>query len=1054
MANYDLSFPGAAIDAILTTAYDLQNAGYIFKGSATAYSGTPTQRTWLLAPAGFSGYGFSSAIPKGSIGICKWNGSAWSGDLINVVTIDNYPTYGSTNAVTSGGMWNALDDLGDGIWATLQSFVIQDGTASANQGTQIKFDVKMTDGQQVQHLISSFGILAATTTKAGLMSAADKAKVDAFLDNLRSLSFTDTTPGADVGTKIVETLKMTVGGVQEAITALTILAATTSKAGLMSATDKAYIDGLPTSLSTISTSISKLLAMLGYYECSTAAATAAKEVSASGYVLTNGGCIRIKMTNTNTADNVTLNINSTGAKALYYDGAQASASNTWEAGEVLEVYYDGTQYQCASGGGGKFATGQHVKDVSIEETPTVGHNDAIVSSDGLANILFVTKVQHDVDHTVTRTLTTRVAFDANINDGYEISFSCNDGYLASCFTTNSAHSQVIEQFCDYVSSFSMKYQGGPAYFRILIKKSDGSNITTDEAIANVSASIKYFTYQPGGLVSDVEYCKENVAFSDEESITPVLTNGYIDSNGVLQTISSSAYRYTQLIPVVKGMVISTKVCGNGTIVIGAYSGNNMDVAIVDKSVIGDNTVQALEYTVPIGVDYVRVSFRNNDVPDFYIKKVINEKVKQSIVRIDEEIDDIKDEITDIEAGLSMRFDAVEIYAGKSYYNGSLINTGDGRVGKFNLSGIEKLYVTTSWLSASAGFYMITFFDSSDNILSQLYPNTANVELTLDKQEVAIPTGASYMYVNSRYVSNYPQAYKELDLSELQEQIAEQQKEISILFIGNSLTQDAVAYVPYLLKTLNPDLRYKFYMWYCGGYNLTQQLEKITNDQVCEIFSVCEGGISWDNKNSSVKMSQILSTYKFDIVCLQEYFNYRTEPDISAFNGIVEYIENNYQYPFKVVELLHAPKRSSAQSIFNDTVAGNGLILKSTVCESIIPSGIAIYRALSTDLDSLGDQGHLSPDGTHAQEGLPCMLEAYVTALWIFDKLGIQMSVNNCSAVVDNSNYATINVPGPNLGTGVVVGTTAQVRLAQKVAIMAFKEGQYIINSNLTEYTAT
>lgn len=370
MANYDLAFPGAAIDAILTTAYDLQNAGYIFKGSASLYSGTPTQRTWLLAPAGFSGYGFSSAIPKGSIGICKYNGSAWSGDLINVVTIDNYPTYNSTNAVTSGGMWQALDDLADGIWDTLQSFVIQDGTTSANQGTQIKFDVKMTDGQQVQHLISSFGILAATTAKAGLMSAADKAKVDAFLDNLRSLSFTDTTSGADVGTKIVETLKMTVGGVQEAITALTILAATTSKAGLMSAADKTYLDGIPSSLSTINTSISKLLAMLGYYECSTAAGTAAKTVSASGYVLTTGGCIRIKMTNANTADNVTLNINSTGAKTLYYDGAQASSSNSWDAGDVLEVYYDGTQYQCASGGGGKFATGENVKDVSIYSDPS------------------------------------------------------------------------------------------------------------------------------------------------------------------------------------------------------------------------------------------------------------------------------------------------------------------------------------------------------------------------------------------------------------------------------------------------------------------------------------------------------------------------------------------------------------------------------------------------------------------------------------------------------------------------------------------------------------
>lgn len=115
----------------------------------------------------------------------------------------------------------------------------------------------------------------------------------------------------------------------------------------------------------MNSAISSVRASIGYYECSTAVATAAKVVSASGYTLTNGGCIRIKMANANTAANVTLNINSTGAKALFYDGAQASSANTWEAGEVLEVYYDGTQYQCASGGGGKFATGEKVKEMSV-----------------------------------------------------------------------------------------------------------------------------------------------------------------------------------------------------------------------------------------------------------------------------------------------------------------------------------------------------------------------------------------------------------------------------------------------------------------------------------------------------------------------------------------------------------------------------------------------------------------------------------------------------------------------------------------------------------------
>ena len=46
-------------------------------------------------------------------------------------------------------------------------------------------------------------------------------------------------------------------------------------------------------------------------------------------------------------------------------------------------------------------------------------------------------------------------------------------------------------------------------------------------------------------------------------------------------------------------------------------------------------------------------------------------------------------------------------------------------------------------------------------------------------------------------------------------------EISILFVGNSLTQDGIAYLPYLLKTYYPEIRFRFYMWYIGGYTLAQ-----------------------------------------------------------------------------------------------------------------------------------------------------------------------------------------------------------------------------------------
>lgn len=107
-------------------------------------------------------------------------------------------------------------------------------------------------------------------------------------------------------------------------------------------TDYMYYDGSFMELAQYSMEFDQT--QVGYFTCDTEAGTAAKTVSATGYTLAIGGNIRIKMTNANTADSVTLNINGTGAKALYYDGEQASSTNAWEAGEVLEVYFDGTQF--------------------------------------------------------------------------------------------------------------------------------------------------------------------------------------------------------------------------------------------------------------------------------------------------------------------------------------------------------------------------------------------------------------------------------------------------------------------------------------------------------------------------------------------------------------------------------------------------------------------------------------------------------------------------------------------------------------------------------------
>lgn len=87
-----------------------------------------------------------------------------------------------------------------------------------------------------------------------------------------------------------------------------------------------------------------------YGTCSTAAATAAKVVTISnttGWELIAGTVIGVKFSASNTASNVTLNVNSTGAKSIYYNNAVYTGSSNGVCGYANRTsyyMYDGTYW--------------------------------------------------------------------------------------------------------------------------------------------------------------------------------------------------------------------------------------------------------------------------------------------------------------------------------------------------------------------------------------------------------------------------------------------------------------------------------------------------------------------------------------------------------------------------------------------------------------------------------------------------------------------------------------------------------------------------------------
>ena len=84
---------------------------------------------------------------------------------------------------------------------------------------------------------------------------------------------------------------------------------------------------------------------------STAAATAEKAVtlgSTTGWELVAGTIVGVKFTNTNTAGTVKLNVNSSGAKQIWYNGAAYTGTEariTGWAGHTIYYIYDGTYWE-------------------------------------------------------------------------------------------------------------------------------------------------------------------------------------------------------------------------------------------------------------------------------------------------------------------------------------------------------------------------------------------------------------------------------------------------------------------------------------------------------------------------------------------------------------------------------------------------------------------------------------------------------------------------------------------------------------------------------------
>ena len=298
--NGEGAITGDGLQSILLEIVNTLGTGYKYVGVATPSTspGTPTETVFYIGGAGtYANFGTTVNVAQGQIAVFKYN-NGWSADtLITVVGEGGV----STSMIAASAVTNAK---------------INDGAVGTSKlGANAVTTAKIAD-----NAVETAKIKDGNVTTAKLASkAVTTAKID---------------DGAVTPTQIadnaVETAKIKDSNV------------TTSKIADSNVTTAKVADKAITKdkiADSVNSDIDWAVAANSLFQCTTEGATAAKEVTATGYDLRGGGSIKIKFTNKNTATSPTLSINGSLPKQMMLGNKSVNASNTWEDGQIVEFIY-------------------------------------------------------------------------------------------------------------------------------------------------------------------------------------------------------------------------------------------------------------------------------------------------------------------------------------------------------------------------------------------------------------------------------------------------------------------------------------------------------------------------------------------------------------------------------------------------------------------------------------------------------------------------------------------------------------------------------------------
>jgi len=265
--------------------------------------------------------------------------------------------------------------------------------------------------------------------------------------------------------------------------------------------------------------------------------------------------------------------------------------------------------------------------------------------------------------------------------------------------------------------------------------------------------------------------------------------------------------------------------------------------------------------------------------------------------------------------------------------------------------------------------------------------------------------------------------------------------ISYLAIGNSVNQDVVAYIPYLLKELYGDsIDFEIGIAFIGSYTIKDYVEQvITKQKKIEIYSYANNTDIWTNHSNTYYLEDVLGLHQWDIISFQMYQT-RTEvsshiEDVTLSPQLLNYIKSNaiQECSFGFVTPATYTDMRSTYIEWQQTVLTNCAL------DFFIDYGatkeLMIGKGISSSL--------MCTDGYHSNEGFPC-ISLSLTAIHVLAKLiNIKDMSNNLKDRMTAAKHSTLNIPNQN--GSFTTTTESDWRIGIDSAINGFRVSNATLN---------